>query len=183
MQSQGEISEQECDILRFSMVARNALVDSTFGSPDAFTQGTVKEVLEAARATIRKGDLSELSAEKGRRSEAELKAAAIEESLKHTLAKQQHKIRAIAFTCGRTVRWVAYGLLTICAVGGFILTLPASSVPFAEVNYWIVPVLIGLFSFIAIWNLQEGGSIRALARTLEATTARLVETRLNDFFE
>lgn len=182
LQDRGEITEEDCNLLRFSMVARNALVDSTLGSPDAFTHGTVKEVLEVARAQIRKDDLAALSAEKEKRLVAEATAEARDVQIRNQLAKQSAKIATVAFACGKFVRWTSYALLSSIAIAGFVLTLPATALPFDEPKHWLVPIVIFIFGLLAIWNLQEGGAIRAIARNLETKTAKAAERKLLKIF-
>jgi hypothetical protein len=83
--SKGELSDAEYHFLRSSQEARRALMDETFGEEQAFSAGTLDEVLAHAKATIQAEARVETSVERAGRlvaeaaaEEAERKARGIE---------------------------------------------------------------------------------------------------------
>jgi hypothetical protein len=52
LREQGEVSDEDFHILRYSIEARRALQSRTLGDADVFTEGSVPEILAAARAEI-----------------------------------------------------------------------------------------------------------------------------------
>ena len=165
LRQRGDLTQEDYYLLRFSNVARNALVDSTLGSPDAFTEGIVPEVLEAAKAYARRETEEKLAVEMARREEAEEK-----------LNKPRQQIQRIAQCAGLTVKWLGYfGLSAIC-VWGFYETLPDT---FPKIpGDWIrslAPIAIGVFFIFTIWGITEAGAIRKLSRRLEGWTSRRFE--------
>jgi hypothetical protein len=70
LHSAGDITDEDVGLLVFSSEARSELVDLTLGEVDAFAEGTVPEVLEAARASARASVESEL-ADKSREADGE----------------------------------------------------------------------------------------------------------------
>lgn len=77
----GDVSEEDYHILRSSMEARSALMEVTLGDTNAFTEGTIEEVLEKARAAMRAEAEEAVHAEKDKRIEAERRAADAEAKL------------------------------------------------------------------------------------------------------
>lgn len=66
-----EISSEEYDLLRYDPAARNTLMDITLGGERAFTEGTVQEVLEHAKAVVRQETEQKLKEEQQARLQAE----------------------------------------------------------------------------------------------------------------
>lgn len=182
LQEAKEISDEEYDVLRFSMVARNALMDSTLGRPDAFTEGTVREVLEVAKKHIRKETEEALATEQERRAGAEAKTREMAEELEQIRLQSEGRIRGIARVCGIAARWISYIGAALVGIYGFSLTLPPDMLPFGPIGIWITRGAIFLFSGLAIWSLLEGGSVRTLSRAIEVRTSVWVERKLSGIF-
>jgi hypothetical protein len=64
LREQGEVSNEEFHILRYSIEARRALLTKTLGNPDVFTEGNIPEILQAARSEITAELRQELEAER-----------------------------------------------------------------------------------------------------------------------
>jgi len=176
LQRDGTISEGDYHLLRFSTVARNALVDTTLGRPDAFTQGTVPEILEAARAEARRDTEQALSVEEQRRTHAEAKAQAAENAL---IAKQKNledRIRAIGMSVGIGARRLAnFALISIAPVGVY-ETLPASVPPLPEKFVELLgPFALTVVFALTIWSLYSGGSVRKVGRIIEVWASSTVQ--------
>jgi hypothetical protein len=158
LRERGDITDQDYQILRFSTVARNALLDATLGSPDAFTEGTVPQILERARMNMR-GEM-----ERQLREEAEQRVA---------LKDRRHaeRLDRFAASVGRGVGNIVYVLAACVFVFGFYATLP-SSMPFVgDATRLIIQIAIVISAGMAVWSALEGGTIRTLARRIEILVA------------
>jgi hypothetical protein len=183
LKEQGEISPEDYQLLRFSTVARNALVDSTLGSPDAFTEGTVPEILDAAKAHVRKEAEERLAQEQNRRQAAEQRTEEIRQAFHATLQSQRQRARDIGLSIGRVTKWVAYVFVSAAVFWGFYETLPTSfpQVPMEWVRA-LAPGAIVVFFILSTWSVAEGGSVRKISRFVEVWVARKVELLLLRFF-
>lgn len=159
----GDISAEDYHLLRFSTVARNALLDATLGSSDAFTEGTVPQILERARAAARKEVEEDLKVEVARRTAAESEL----EGLRREKVRQTEWIDSVSAMIGGWVgRCVYIGLAIVFAIG-FYVTLP-SVLPRLPESWRIVSwVALAVFAVLAVWSAVEGGSIRAISRSIE----------------
>jgi hypothetical protein len=120
----GRISAEDYHLLRFSMEAKGALMAITLGDPEAFTEGTVDEILERARAAARRGVEVERDDEKRRRFEAEemvrrSREALTAEEYRH-VQRVQHIAQLVGFWFSRAL-WYALGFLVV--VGTFLHVL------------------------------------------------------------
>lgn len=182
LQERKAISEEEYNLLRFSMVARNALMQSTLGSPDAFTEGTVQQILEVAKTNLRKDTLDALASEQRRRSEAETAVINGERSFQEYVRRQRDHIKSIASFAGRLARRFMYVACGALALVGFWATLPSPFTLSIPPRSWVLPVVLLAFSGFAVWSLIEGGTVRQLARKVEIRAATFVERHLSAYF-
>lgn len=176
LQKRGGITEDDYHLLRFSIVARNALLQATLGSPDAFTEGTVPEILEAARADARREAEQELARKSGELKVAEERAVTAESALKEQARKQRCRIKEIGNAVGIGVRWV-FSLIILCLnVIGILATVP-STPPQLPADWLgvVVPVAIAVMLIFTAWNLASGGVVRALARIVETWSSQFTQ--------
>jgi hypothetical protein len=154
LRERGDINEEDYHILRFSTVARNALLDATLGSPDAFTEGTVPQILEKARANMR-GDM-----ERQLRDEANKRVA---------IKEKRHADRLTLFAefVGIGIGRAVYLAIACIFIVGFYATLPPSLPFVADAARLLIQSAVVIFAGIAAWSALEGGTIRALARRVE----------------
>jgi len=136
----GSISDEQYHILRSSREAREVLMDKTFGLEDAFSAGTVDEVLAHATAVIHgeavaeveeareAARLAEQGAEQERRKREQLERAHVAR-----VDRRAHSVAAIA-------SWLLAGLLTLVGVVGVLATLPG--VPLISVDDLLVRIAI-----------------------------------------
>lgn len=171
LQERGSITADEYHLLRFSLVARNALMDSTLGSPDAFTEGTVEEVLEAARAEARKETEARLAVAIDKQKQAEAAAQLANESMQTLVAYQQERIGRIGSATGRFVRGIVYVVSVLLVITGFYLTLPSLVPEIPPLSKFFPPVALMVFSAFAIYSLITGGTVRGVARAIEMRVA------------
>ncbi len=125
LHSAGDITDEDVGLLVFSSEARSELVDLTLGEVDAFAEGTVPEVLEAARASARAGVEAELAdrsqeadGERKRRETAELRAEAeaterkrAEERSASAHAAHDRRRQQVAKKIAGVTAWCIFGVL------------------------------------------------------------------------
>ncbi len=182
LQKKGNISDGDYALLRFSTVARSAVMDATFGDPDAFSEGTVQEVLEAAQAAARAETEAALRAEKDQREDAERRVASAEARLHEREQRQAYRFRDIGARVGRSIAHVLlYGGTGLLALGVY-LTLPRPWPPIpARWERLATPaILLVLFGVgvLTIANLAFGTTLRSLLRRVEVSISRSVEHSL-----
>jgi hypothetical protein len=86
------VSEEDYYLLRHSLQARAALMEVTLGEDEAFTDGTVQEILEIAKDNIRRDLREQLQSETSARAEAERQAEdARQAAIGAATAAEQHK--------------------------------------------------------------------------------------------
>jgi len=180
LQRNGNITEQDADLLRVSTTVKTTLVELTLGNPDVFTQGTVQEILARAQAEARRGTEVKLAQETQKRESAEQTARAAGETLAAALMSQRARLAEIGELVGRWVTRATFLIASIMAVLGFVLTLPLGF-SYTTMDWWIrtgAAVVICVFAAFAIWSLLTGGSVREVSRKLEVWTAKMVEKSL-----
>ena len=176
LKQRGDITVEDYQLLRFSTVARNALVDSTLGSPDAFTEGTVPDILEAAKVHARKETEEKLAVEQKRREAAERMADDTKRAFDAKLQSQRQRARDIGSSVGRGTKWVTYSFVFMIMAWGFYETLP-TSVPQVP-HEWLgalAPAAIAIFFVLGVWSIAEAGSVREISRVVEVWVAQKVE--------
>jgi hypothetical protein len=177
LESQGDISPQDFHLLRFSLEARNALMDATLGATEAFTEGTVAEVLEKARAAARAEVEGRLAEEVAAREAAEAEAADVRSQLEARREEQLHRIAAIAERVGARAGLAAMvvGFILIAVVAYLALLFPD-----LPGGWWmpIVAAAVVLLTAVSICTLAFGTNLRSATRQLEVAVARRTEAVL-----
>lgn len=171
----GNITDDQFQLLRFNLAARNALLETTHGIADAFTEGTIPEVLERVQKNITKDFEDQLDSQK------ELTIQKTQELNKFT----NHLNALISKVSRLTGKFCSYlvvvAAFTICAIGLF-LTLPAS-VSGVDINLlqngaqWL-KVTIVIFSIATICGLLFGLTFCSMGKRLERTVAGKCERAL-----
>jgi hypothetical protein len=175
LQQRGSISDHDYDLLRFSTQARSALMEITFGEVDAFTEGTVAEVLQVARAAARADTELALREETARRAEAEQRAAEAEALFARREEALLLRIRGVSNKAGRglalSCMWLGIAFLLVATY----LTLPTPFPPLRG-SLWklIAPILLVMLAGASVANLVWGITLRSLGRELEVVLARAI---------
>ncbi len=175
----GLITENDYLMLRYSMEARTALMDLTLGDADAFSEGTVEQVLDKAKASLRAQTEATLQSEQEARSRAEQRAESIEASAKARLQAQLDRLRYIGATIGlwtsRAFLAAVIGLLLVSTY----LTLPK---PFPPISRgWPLLFAPALLLFLALFTIVSrvfGGSILSMTRNLEVRISGVITRSL-----
>lgn len=179
LQQRGEFSEEDYDLLRFSMEARATLMDITLGDPDAFGEGSVDEVLKRSRAAVRAEVEAAHRAEKEKRLEAERRAAEAEARLEAERRAQLTRFRAIGTRVGFWVSRIVLGIGILAQALVVYLTFP-EPLPDLPGQLWrlIAPVLFTVSGILTIANLTFGSTIISYIRELETRVSDLTEDSL-----
>jgi len=151
----GNLSDDEYQLLRYSLVARKALMETTLGNPEAFTEGTVEEVLERAQANIRKGVEDQLKGEVEKREAAESEA-------RNYRARHEERLTKLSSVASAIGRWCGYAMylaLTSIFVVGFYATLPSSFPQLVNEARYGAQILIVISAAVTVWSALEGGNI------------------------
>lgn len=178
LKENGNLSDDEYQLLRYSIVARRALMDATLGNTEAFTEGTVREVLQRAQANLRKDLQEELRGEVGKRMEAEAEARNFRRMREERASRLGEIAARIGRWCGRAV----YAALALVFAVGFYATLPSSLPQLVDSARYTVQAAIVVSAALAVWSAAEGGTIRSIARQVEVAVANRVSRWLQDLF-
>jgi len=199
----GDITDEDVGLLVFSSEARSELVDLTLGEVDAFAEGTVPEVLEAARASARSGVETELAEraqevdlERSRREQAERQAE--DEAAQRVAAETQsagvhsahgERRREVAMRIAGAIAWGTFGVLAILLLlGSLALALGGifGGAPFiarAAIAIAVTFTLVfGCANAIFGWSAQRVavGMRKRLAPRVEALLERIFSVEDKD---
>ena len=200
LEHSGGISAEDFYLLRYSMVARNALMDVTLGNPDAFAEGTVSEVLAVAQAHLRaeaeearSHAEKERDNEKQRRIDAERRVVLAEANaersqvwatsrIERMQADRRQRYRSLARKTGQRISIAVFGLGGALLVLASFLSMPK---PFPTLpGRWteaITPVaFFALFVFwlLALGHISVGLTLWDWVKKLEDLIALQVEVLL-----
>ena len=176
LQQQGTISEDDYNLLRFSTQARSALMNITFGSIDAFSEGTVAEVLEAARSAARAETEAALREETEKRVAAETAVAAERDRASLRSATQLSRVRGFSTLVGKSLARgvVATGFVLVAIAVYLALPRPLGALPGDWWGFVVPGLLVGLW-ILSVANMVFGTTIQSFARRLELQIAARLE--------
>lgn len=175
----GSISDDQFQLLRFTLVAKNALLDMTHGRADAFTEGTVPEVLERVQKNMTRDVLDQLAAQT-----ALLKKTSETSNTQRT--RVLDRIAAISKHTGRLTFLALIAILVLTTSVGLFATLPASLIGF-DINLmstggnWLRFAIV-IFCGISLGALLYGISFLSLGEKIEAIVYRKVTQVLRKLF-
>jgi hypothetical protein len=161
----GELSDTDYHFLRSSQEARRALMDETFGEEQAFSAGTLDEVLTHAKASIQ----AEAKAETAIEREARLKAEALAETANRKVEGIERVHRDRVDRRGRrrgaVVGWGLAALVAIAFVVGVVATIPG--IPLIEVkSVWRYAIwaCLGVFVLSTVGTGLKGVTVLDIRR-------------------
>jgi hypothetical protein len=177
--AKGRITENDYNLLRYSIHARSALMDFTLGSAEGFTEGTVAEVLAVAQNAIRAESAEALAqADKALQAERELRVEAETEAWAG-YDSQLTRARDLAVRTGQVVQRAILSLSVPVIIAGIYFTLPR---PFVQpTSNWIaycVPGVLLIVAALTATSLFFGTTVKEVARKIELTVANGVERTL-----
>ena len=204
-----KVSEDDYYILRYSLEAKQALMELTKGDVDVFSRGTIKEILDLIRSNIRAEYIEQISAEQERAEKAEeafeqVKKDTIEEytikleketkradgaEAKVESKKLQEMVRKgrIKIFANKTASIVTNAVMII--IGILLVIGLSSSLNWGlkvEENSWVGYLLSGLqFSvlLIGIVNFIWGTTLKTLSRSVELKMAGWFERKLKTIMQ
>jgi hypothetical protein len=182
------VNEDEYYLLRYSLEAKSALMELTYGEEEEFTQGTVEEILELVRSRV-KGELqSELESEKKRRGEVEeelIQALEAQTELRESartlesdrISRVEARAQRYASAIAKTFIWLAFILLLMGAFFSFPWSFP--SLRDSPVRYGISVLL----TLLSLGNFVFGVTLKTLSHKLEGVLSRQIRKKLLDLSE
>jgi hypothetical protein len=177
LEDEGKVSAEEYYVLRHSLAAKATLMDVTDGDLDAFTEGTVKEVLQVAKEAIR-ADLSDaLKLEQERRLEAERAAEQMKRTEIERKAAARQRAERTARILSRAVFVIVLALILLGTGYSFPWDLPKPSGGW--LHYLISGSLFFLF-VLSIGNLVWGTTVRDVLQRIESRLADVIRARVLD---
>jgi hypothetical protein len=146
----GDITDDEYHLLRSSREARQALMDETFGDEEAFTAGTLDEVLAHAKEQIQAEAKAETDAERAERLAAQEEARSSRALVENLDRVHREEVEKHARIAGAIVGWGLALLLAAAVIVGLVATIPG--VPLLEVTplTWRIIIWICVAAFVGI---------------------------------
>lgn len=184
LETQGDVTEEDYYLLRFSTEARMALMNMTLGDLDSFGETTVEDILAKTKAALTAEATQRLHAEQQKRKEAEARMEEVESKSRERELAQRQRIERVSGKIGLWCSRVVFGVGTMLLLGlsGFII-LPAALGSFTpDVRNRITAILLllmGLFTFLSWW---KGTTLRSVTRTVEVRVANFTQNKLNGLF-
>ncbi len=183
LRAQGEVSEEDFHILRYSIEARRALQSQTLGDADVFTEGSVPEILASAHAEITaevrrelerakataaqqaSEDREALAAERRSRIEEKERRTALEVQIATEDRRREERIVGRAENLASRLTWAlflvaatALGIASVAASDALLPKSMTSKVPalafLAIVSVTVFSILNGVFG-TSLADLRE----------------------------
>lgn len=197
----GNVSEDDYYMLRYSLEAKQALMELTQGDVDVFSRGTIKEMLDLIRSNIKAEYIEQIRAEQERAEKAEEAVEQVKKDTKeeYTIKLEKETERAdeaeakvesnklqemarkgrIKIFANKTASIVTNAVMII--IGILLVIGLSSSLNWGlkvEENSWVGYLLSGLqFAILLI------GIVNFIWGTTLKTLSRAVEIKLADWFE
>ena len=175
LQEEDKVTEEEYMLLRYSLSAKYALMDLTHGQTDAFTDGTVPEILQHAVEKISARSNAEIESknQRIRRTEEELQKRDEDQ-----LAQRQH-LRSVARRFAKIARIAL--TVPICLLLGFGMAQTFSWTSPPPTKFWLeyLGALALLIAFVlALASIIFGTTVIRVTANIEDYIARLVTSVL-----
>ncbi len=181
LQGQGDITDDDYALLRYSPASHNALMDLTLGDTHAFTEGTIAQVLERAHAAARAEAEARAKTEQEEKELAYQRLHDVEKVAANTIRgyelQRQAQLDSVRIRA-RTVGGWAAGSIQIIGAGliGVVIFLPLL-MPDLPGGAWTAGFIataipVGALTFA---HLVFGTSLTALSRIVETRVARQAE--------
>ena len=160
------VSVEDYNILRYSSVAQNELMEVTHGAAAAFAEGTIHEVLEKAKTAIRSDLVAEVEIHKKVRFEAEAHA---EDAHKY-IHMYNSRMRALSTKTGKCIALVTKFAFVLVMIIGLCLTFPGilDWQKKGVAHKCVLFVLLLVFNLFILVNLFLGATVKSVSRRIEA---------------
>ena len=174
------VTSDEYYMLRNSIAAESALMEATMGQEEAFSQGTVPEILARVRSDIEASKQAEADAERASREATESKLEAMRQQ--DICKRTRIRVRAQRYA-NRTIWGLKLSLLVILILGtvySFGWNLPFVDVSWKQYAVTVVLLILLVFSVASFWN---GTTIEGIARRCEVMLEKWTERKLLELAE
>ena len=192
-----KISENDCNLLRYSQVAHKQLMELTLGDENVITEGTIDELLETAKGEIRREGLAALEQERAAHEETKKEGMTKLEEERRQREESERKLefestankrrwervsRNIEHKSRRIAKWAS-----ICGFGALMVIVAAGAL-FGLIQGWghawnyVLLFCYLVFVGLSIYNLVKGVTIKKLMSRFEVTLARRIQSVLNRWF-
>jgi len=170
----GHISEDDYYLLRFSSEARSLLMAKTLGEKSAFAEGTVLEILEYTKETIRSSERQKFESERLSRLRTEDEAREYKSVVLHRISKISSRAALIISRCLSAI------LLIILLIGSY-FSFPGIGLVKSSIIQTIVSLALGITFLFSLANLIFGTSLRSLVRSIENACHGWIKSNLSEF--
>lgn len=172
---EGTLSSDDYLLLRYSLEARSALMETTLGDEDTFTQGTIPEILEIVKSEIRAEEIEKLRTEQDRRKDAEARV----EKIKQFEATRRRNIRCRAERYSVIIIKVVRPLVILLLFVGAMMALPLDLPPIrSSIVRYLFTALLFLMAAASFLNLVWGTTINSFLERARGIIADWLEQRI-----
>ena len=175
LETQGDITSRDHEVLRYSLVARDELMYLTLGSEEALTVQTVTGILEKAEYALVKEEQALLEKEKKSHQLTKLE----KEKLEQQIADRNKRWYWVSERWGTwSARIVKVSLVTLLIIFVILLGIPSQAITGIPLLYNII--FIGII-FMGIWgglNLYCGLNIKNLCACIQRNISKWIYRRL-----
>ena len=176
----GTYTTENVYVLRYSIEAKQALMERTLGDEDALTEGTVAEILEAARQRMQGELRGQLSVAREQTREERGKVVALEQWEAQRRTALRNRATSTAAKITRVVAWSVLAVLLVLALVPLLwLRATRSTQPLP----WILVALDFGVALLYAYSLVWGVTVRDWLRALEIRLSEWVEIRLHSLAE
>jgi hypothetical protein len=178
LEAAGQVNREDVFILRHSIEAKSALMDLTLGEEQAFTQGTVTEILQLIHEQRYSSFKQEIEQQKGLLRTAQ-GALASSDALE---VERSARIQRRAQKTAKGLRWGIEGLAIILLFVGSAYTFPWSLPPIkaAWFGYSLSVVWVAML-VLSVANLMYGTAVESYLRRIEVCLADRIEKAIKAF--
>lgn len=182
LKKNGDQSAGRYYMMRHSIDARTVLMETTLGEPEAFTQGTVPEIMKVVEEEVKAEVQSKYEAEAARRESTEKVAESTQKELdevkQQVSAKESARVARATINAQRVARIIVRSLTGVILVllalaTAYTLPLGMPEIKDAWAKY-ILFVLLLLILVLSIGNLWKGVTIDGYLRKLEVSITKKV---------
>ncbi|GMV86841.1 MAG: hypothetical protein AMXMBFR80_26950 [Dehalococcoidia bacterium] len=178
MEREGQLTAEDFLSLRYTVSARNTLMEVTLGSPAVFAEGTVPQIMNRMREGIREEISAELIMTKEALAEEQKRRESAEQASHAASEELNEGLQVVSRLLASLVAWTGIVMvLGVCAIGVYQSIadrlLPAGIVGMASAAAGILVFALGTLQ-LADWATDWSGrrmyvaTVGALARRIES---------------
>jgi hypothetical protein len=171
----GKVTPDDAYLLRHSLEAKYAMMDITLGEEDAFTQGTVMEVLTMVRSKIQQEKDVELKEQMQLREVKEQEVQTLQAKERERLVRIKVRAQAYARNIAQGLKFIGLCALFIGMVSTFPWGFPSLMINLLRYLLFSIQALL---LFLSIASLMWGTTLESLIRRIELKLALDFENRL-----